>query len=66
MTFSTPYTAWCEANDCTHGHCPLGCEHPQPGYYAGTDELLCGCCYFYDGTHTLIELCVPTTCRDAL
>ena len=62
----TFYTAWCEAHNCTHGHCSLGCEHPQPGRYAGDDRLICGVCYFHDGTISEIEPCMPATCRDAL
>lgn len=64
-TVYTFYTKWCIDNSCTHGHCPLGCEHPQPEDYAGNGYLICGRCYFYDKTITIIEPCVPETCPDA-
>ncbi len=59
------YTAWCEANNCTHGHCPHGCEHPQPGHYAGDGRLLCGSCWFRGNEAVLIVPCTPEEgCRD--
>jgi hypothetical protein len=58
------YTEWCAIHGCTHGHCPLGCEHPQPGRYDGEELLLCGVCYFYDGTVSEIVPCTPADCPD--
>jgi hypothetical protein len=37
------YREWCEANDCSHGHCPLHCEHPQPEVLEG-GRVVCGSC----------------------
>lgn len=58
------YTAWCLEQGCTHGHCPLGCEHPQPSTYAGTAQVICGVCYFADGTINEIVPCLPEMCPD--
>lgn len=38
-----------------HGHCPDGCEHPQPVMLDG--ELLCGRCLIYFGEKVRIEPC---------
>lgn len=62
----TLYSIWCRLHNCTHGHCPEGCEHPQPGHYAGDERLLCGA-HWFDGRQAVeIEPCRPETCRDAL
>lgn len=29
-----------------HGHCPRGCEKPQPGRYDAGPALICGVCWF--------------------
>lgn len=39
------YGEWCIKNDCTHGHCPNGCEHPQPFFNDHSLDLICGKCY---------------------
>lgn len=57
------YSQWCEANACSHGHCPLGCEHPQPSDYADIGKLICGVCFFYDGTISVIVPCAPEDCQ---
>lgn len=38
------YTEWCDERKCDHGHCPDGCEHPQPFIKDG--KCLCGRCFF--------------------
>lgn len=56
------YTEWCAANQCTHGHCPVGHEHPQPARYAGDVRLLCGYCWFYDHVAMPVVPCKPGIC----
>lgn len=48
---------WYDWHQCTHAHCPQGCDHPQPFLWA--DKLLCGRCYFTEGVYTEM---IP--CRD--
>lgn len=56
-----PYTLWCVANNTHHGHCPLGCEHPQPVGLAD-GRLVCGRCLFIDNVATEMVPCTPTNC----
>jgi hypothetical protein len=58
------YSEWCVAHNCTHGHCPLGCEKPQPASYDDGPSLICGVCYYYDGTLSEIVPCTPADCPD--
>jgi len=60
----SPYTVWCRDNECSHGHCPLGCEHPQPSTWAGDARIICGCCYFTDGTVSLVVPCTVQLCGE--
>ena len=55
------YPEWCQINGCSHGHCPLDCEHPQP--FAIGDYLYCGRCWFVDGVLTEFEPCGPENCE---
>ncbi len=43
-----------------HGHCPLGCEHPQPFDALGSEY--CGRCWHVDGVMTEMEPCTPERC----
>lgn len=47
------YQEWCIANNCSHAHCPNGCEHPQPIVGANA-KCYCGRCYFKD--NKLVEV----------
>jgi hypothetical protein len=53
---------WYKANDCTHAHCPEGCDHPQP--FVQGDELWCGSCWFMHKVKTFMEPCRPAICVD--
>lgn len=55
------YDEWCKANGVTHGHCPEGCEHPQP---FGLDDgrLVCGRCAHKYGELVEILPCTPELC----
>ena len=57
------YDEWCEANGCDHGHCPDGCEHPQPVMLEG-DRLVCGRCLFRFGERVEMAPCTPETCPE--
>lgn len=57
------YEAWCAEHTCSHGHCPLDCEHPQPFVANGT--LYCGRCWFRDSQLTEMIPCKPHVCLDA-
>lgn len=60
-TATDPYLAWCEAHGVSHGHCPQGCEHPQP---AMTDDgrLICMRCLCVEGLLTLVVPCGAGVC----
>ena len=46
-----------------HGHCPHGCEHPQP--FAGEDGTeYCGRCWFKGRVLTEMVPCTPETCTE--
>lgn len=49
------YDDWCKKYGISHGHCPYGCEHPQP--FVRDEKLYCGRCWFKDGILTEIEIC---------
>ncbi len=52
---------WCLAHNCDHGHCPLGCDHPQPILF--DNELYCGWCYLRGGQRvTKLVPCTPDIC----
>lgn len=34
------YADWCRQHGVTHGHCPEGCEHPQPFWAGGRARWL--------------------------
>ena len=54
------YAEWCREKGCDHGHCPHGCEHPEP---FGLGRLLyCGRCEAY-GELVEMEPCTPETCE---
>lgn len=57
------YTAWCRARGCTHGHCSLLCQHPQP---VGLEDgrLVCGRCLFVEGLVTEMAPCTPEVCDE--
>lgn len=61
MSGPLDYDAWCEENGTHHGHCPLGCEHPQPFVHQG--RLICGRCFFKHGDITEMVPCTPDTCE---
>jgi hypothetical protein len=44
-----------------HYHCPHGCEHPQP-FCAGM-LILCGLCWFFRDTCTVMEPCTAEFCE---
>lgn len=51
---------WLAAHGVTHGHCPLGCSHPQPFVHEG--EPVCGCCWFRHGQRTPMVPCDEEIC----
>lgn len=53
--------AWYARHDCSHAHCPLDCEHPQP--FLDGDILLCGRCWFIEGRQTEMVACTPDVCE---
>jgi hypothetical protein len=59
----SPYQAWCNLNDCAHGHCPQGCEHPQP-QLAIDGRMICGKHFYDDNEIVEIIPCNPATCVD--
>ena len=70
MPVITSYHDWRLLHNVTHGHCPCGCEHPQP--FAHNDTLYCAACFYagateQEGVPMLCEMipCTPETCRDA-
>jgi hypothetical protein len=62
MSATDSYTAWCRDHECQHGHCPLGCEHPQP--FATDGRLVCGRCAIVDGVFTDMIPCTPEVCGE--
>jgi hypothetical protein len=54
------YDRWCADNGCQHGHCPLDCEYPQP--FGRDGKLICGRCWFVNGTETEMVPCGPENC----
>lgn len=57
------YELWCEANSCTHAHCPCHCEHPQP-FLLKDGRLVCGECAIVDGFICNMVPCTPANCHD--
>lgn len=55
------YLEWCKQHDCTHAHCPYGCDHPQP-FCLDDGRLVCGRCAIID--NELVEMipCTPDNC----
>lgn len=54
------YDEWCEQNGCDHGHCPRGCEHPQPIIVDGI--LVCGRCAVKCNEIVAMVPCTPANC----
>ncbi len=44
-----------------HGHCPEGCEHPQP--FEHQDKIICGRCFCKYKEITEMEPCTPEICE---
>lgn len=55
------YTLWCSWHGVSHGHCPLGCEHPQP-VMLDDARVVCGRCLIVDRTITPIVPCTQDVC----
>lgn len=60
------YDIWCKDNNCSHGHCPEGCEHPQPIAVIFKGEtvvrLVCGRCLCkYEVLNEMVP-CSPKDC----
>ena len=53
---------WYELHGCSHGHCPCGCEHPQP--FVTGRRLVCGRCACVDGYLCDMLPCTPEVCGD--
>ena len=51
---------WYGKHDCSHAHCPCGCDHPQPFLLDG--RLVCGECAIRDGYLCEMIPCGPDTC----
>jgi hypothetical protein len=58
------YLEWCTAAGVTHGHCPCGCDHPQPFWQAPDGVLLCGACWVLDGMRCVMLPCTPEACGE--
>lgn len=56
------YLAWCQQNNCTHGHCPLDCEHPQP-FRHPDGRFLCGRCWLVENIEAEMVACGPENCE---
>lgn len=58
----TDYQIWSELHNCTHGHCPYGCEHPQP--FMHKNKLICGQCAVM--CNEILEMipCDPNDCKE--
>ncbi len=56
----TEYQQWCKNNNCSHGHCPFECEHPQPFILDG--KLVCGQCAILRGEISVMVPCSPYNC----
>jgi hypothetical protein len=54
------YREWCKRHGVCHGHCPCGCEKPQPVMHAG--RLVCGCCLIVHGAVCDMIPCTPDVC----
>lgn len=52
------YSDWCDHHGVGHGHCPLGCEHPQP-VTLKDGRFVCGRCLFVDDAITEMAPCHP-------
>lgn len=51
---------WYETNDCSHAHCSMGCEKPQPEMIDG--KMLCmKCLVLYEVESECIP-CSPDVC----
>lgn len=57
----------------SHGHCPLGCDHPQPITASDNPKLppgaipgheYCGRCWVRDGLLSEMVPCTPGICVD--
>lgn len=54
---------WYAEHGCTHAHCPLGCEKPQPALVDG--KMLCMKCLVLTGQISEVVPCTPETCAEA-
>lgn len=54
---------WYRDHNCSHAHCPDGCEHPQP-FLADDGRMLCGRCAVKYGEAVEVEPCSPLNCPD--
>jgi hypothetical protein len=52
----TPYQEWRERTNCTHGHCPNGCDKPMP--IKDGENMICSWCSLRGVVAPLIP-CVP-------
>lgn len=57
------HAEWYRAHGCSHAHCAGGCEHPQP-LLAPTGDLICGLCWVFGKTYTLMVPCTPALCGE--
>jgi len=53
---------WYEDNNCTHAHCPEGCDKPQPSLV--NRKMLCMRCYVKYGVISEMIPCDPKNCED--
>lgn len=67
------YDDWCRRLGVTHGHCPKGCEHPQPlviGRLVSEPKAarnhvgaaICGRCWCKFGQVKFVIPCMPEIC----
>lgn len=64
MTMGEPtdYQIWRGAHGVQHGHCPEGCENPQP--YEHDGELICGLCAAFSDRRSIMIPCHPEICPE--
>ena len=55
-------TKWYEEQGCTHAHCPVACEKPQPILLAD-GRMVCGRCLVLWGETREVIPCTPETCE---
>lgn len=57
------YREWRQHFQCSHGHCPCGCDHPQP--FIDDGILYCGACLVRAGEYCQMTPCRPPYCEEA-